>query len=226
MSNFQTLALITEGNTSTAPSHFVASTTDSLATMLVAGYLTDLAAKIKPNDIIWVNYSDLSTFPLDTGMSATLGQFVVSYGSSAWSMTQSNVGSSTARVAITAVAFNGMYAAPILLVAAPGVGKMLVLEKASLVMTYNSAAYAAGGVAAVQWAPTINGAGIIASTTIAAAAFQVTASTVFTFNGGVVAAPFTTTANQGLYLSNVTAAFTTGDSPMVANVVYRIVSTV
>lgn len=129
-----------------------------------------------------------------------------------------------ATVAITAAEFNGMYAAPKLLVAAGGANTLLVLDKLDLVMTYGTANYAAGGVAAVQYDSTINGAGVIASSTLAAATFQAAASTTFTFNGGVVPAPFTTTANKGLYLSNITGAFTTGDSAMVAHIWYKVIS--
>ena len=126
-------------------------------------------------------------------------------------------------VAISAAEFNGMYAAPKLLVAAGGANTLLVLDQIQLVMTYGSANYAAGGVAAVQYDSTINGAGVIASTTLAAATFQAAASTTFTMNAGVVALPFTTTVNKGLYLSNITAAFTTGDSNMVAHLWYRVI---
>jgi hypothetical protein len=129
-------------------------------------------------------------------------------------------------VPITAAEFNGMYAAPKLLVAAGGANTLLVLDQLQLAMTYDSAAYAAGGVAAVQYDSTANGAGVIASTTLAAATFQATASTTFTMNAGVVALPFTTTVNKGLYLSNITGAFTTGDSDMVAHVWYRTIPTV
>ncbi len=129
-------------------------------------------------------------------------------------------------VPITAAEFNGMYAAPKQLVAAGGANTLLVLDQVQLAMTYNSAAYAAGGVAAVQYDSTANGAGTIASTTLAAATFQATASTTFTFNPGVVALPFSTTVNKGLYLSNITGAFTTGDSDMVAHVWYRTIPTV
>lgn len=129
-------------------------------------------------------------------------------------------------VPITAAQFNGMYAAPVQLVAAGGANTLLVLDQLQLVMTYGSANYAAGGVAAVQYDSTINGAGVIASTTLAAATFQAAASTTFTMNAGVVALPFTTTVNKGLYLSNITAAFTTGDSDMVAHVWYRQIPTV
>lgn len=129
-------------------------------------------------------------------------------------------------VPITAAAFNGMYAAPVALVAAAGANTMIVLDKLALVETYNSAAYAAGGTAAVQWDSTVNGAGVIASTTLANTTFQVTASNTFVMNGGVVPAPFSTTVNKGLYLSNITAAYTTGNSAMVAHVWYKVIPTV
>ncbi len=131
-----------------------------------------------------------------------------------------------ATVAITAAEFNGMYTTPKLLVAAPGANKLLVLDKVDLLMTYVSANYAAGGVAAVQYDSTANGAGVIASTTLAAATFQAAASTGFMFNTGVVAQTFTTCVNKGLYLSNITGVFTTGDSTFVAHIWYKIISTV
>lgn len=130
-----------------------------------------------------------------------------------------------AAVAITAAQFNGMYAAPKLLVAAPGANRLLVLDKVDLLMTYVSANYAAGGVAAVQYDSTANGAGVIASTTLAAATFQAAASTGFMFNTGVVPQTFTTCVNKGLYLSNITGAFTTGDSTFVAHVWYKDIPT-
>lgn len=128
-------------------------------------------------------------------------------------------------VAITAADFNGMYASPKLLLAAQGANTLIVLDQLQLVMTYGAAAYAAGGVAAVQYDSTANGAGVIASSTLAAATFQAAASTTFTMNAGVVALPFATTVNKGLYLSNITGAFTTGDSNMVAHLWYRVIPT-
>ncbi len=92
MSNFETFALVTEGNTSTAPNIFVASTVDALATILAAGYLNDLHRKVKSNDLIFVNYLDESVFPLETGESALKAMFYVSYDPSAenWNMIQSS----------------------------------------------------------------------------------------------------------------------------------------
>lgn len=129
-------------------------------------------------------------------------------------------------VSITASQFNGMYATPKLLVAAAGANTLLVLDKMDLLLTYGTAAYASGGVSAVQYDSTANGAGVLASTTNTAAAFQVTASTGFVYNGGVVPQTFSTCVNKGLYLSNLTGAFTTGDSAMVAHIWYKVIPTV
>jgi hypothetical protein len=129
-------------------------------------------------------------------------------------------------ITITAAQFNGMYAAPKLLLAAQGANTLIVLKQLQLAMTYVSANYAAGGVAAVQYDSTALGAGVIASTTLSAATFQAAVSTAFTFNPGVVPLTFSTTVNKGLYLSNVTGAFTTGDSTFVAHLWYTVIATV
>jgi hypothetical protein len=128
-------------------------------------------------------------------------------------------------VAISAAEFNAMYDTPKLLLAAQGANTLIVLDQLQLVMTYVSANYADGGVAAIQYDSTAHGAGTIASTTLSAATFQAAASTTFTFNPGVVALPFSTTVNKGLYLSNLTGDFTTGDSTFVAHLWYRTIPT-
>ncbi len=131
-----------------------------------------------------------------------------------------------AAVPITAAEFNGMYTTPKLLVAAGGADTLLVLDKVDLLMTYGSANYAAGGDVAAQYDSTAHGAGVIASTTLSAATFQAAVSTGFMFNTGVVPQTFSTCVNKGLYLSNITGAFTTGDSTFVAHVYYSVIPTV
>jgi hypothetical protein len=132
-------------------------------------------------------------------------------------------------VAITAAQFNGMYAAPKLLIAAPGANKLILVEHMALIMTFVSADYAAGGVVAAQYDNTVHGGGVLATNSEAAADFFAAASTTFHFEGitgnTVGALPFSTTVNKGLYLSNATQAFTTGDSTFVAAIWYRIVPT-
>lgn len=139
-----------------------------------------------------------------------------------------------ATVAITAAQWNGMYAAPKLLIAAPGANKLIVVERMVLAMTFVSAAYADGGVVAAQWDSTVHGAGQHATNTEAAADFFAAASSAFMFvgnsgnastvDGGLV--PFAANVNKGLYLSNLTGAFTTGDSTWIAHIWYKIIPTV
>lgn len=132
-----------------------------------------------------------------------------------------------AAVPITAAEFNGMYAVPKLLVAAGGANTLVVVEQMILPMTFVSAQYAAGGVVAAQYDSTANGLGVLATATEAAADFTgAAASTSFRFIPSVAVAPFTTTVNKGIYLSNQTAAFTTGDSTFVAHIWYRTIPTV
>jgi len=139
-----------------------------------------------------------------------------------------------AAVAITAAQWNGMYAAPKLLLAAPGANKLIVVDRMVLAMTFVAAAYAAGGVVAAQWDATVNGAGQHATNIEAAADFFAAASSAFMFegnsgnaattDGGLV--PFAANVNKGLYLSNKTGAFTTGDGTWVAHIWYKIIPTV
>ena len=133
-------------------------------------------------------------------------------------------------VSVSAAEWNGMYAAPKLLVAAPGANKLIVLKRAVLAMTFVSAAYAAGGVVGLQYDSTVHGAGVAASGTEAAADFFAAASTSFGFNGvagnTVAIAPFSTTVNKALYISNLTQAFTTGDGTWKIHLWYSIIPTV
>lgn len=279
MSNFASLAQVSEGLQGTAPNIFVASTADDLATITTAGYLNDIKAKIKPNDVFYINYSDTSTFPLNTGEASTLGEFYVTYSAPNWTLssaltglgqaaaknvtdntksyvasvdgapasytvgsillagdTNGSIGTDSgynvnnlqlyASVPITAAEFNGMYAAPKQLIAAPGANKMIIIDQLELVMTYGAAQFASGGVVAAQYDNTVHGAGVAATNTEAAADYTgAAASTVFKFNGSTVLAPFSTCANKGIYLSNATGAFDTGDSTFVAKIHYRIIAT-
>lgn len=191
------------------------------AQITATGYLFDqssniYAANLGPFEwqagdiaLVYYNSDETAFFNVDTSTDSLLpfspGQALLQY----------------ATVDITAAQFNGMYAAPKLLLAAPGANNLYVVERAVLAMTYGSAAYASGGVVALQYDSTVNGAGVPATATVAAAAFQATASTSFMLQGALSAAAFTTTVNKGLYLSNQTGAFTTGDSPFVAHIWYR-----
>ncbi len=130
-----------------------------------------------------------------------------------------------ASVAITAAQFNGMYAAPKALIAAGGANTLLKLHSFVLEATYVAAQYASGGAVAVQYDATVHGAGPLASAALAAADINgITADSVIGASGGSLAvATKAATVNKGLYLSNLTGAFTTGDSTWVAHIWYSIV---
>lgn len=208
--------------------------TSSSAGVTVSSFTTSgsvATANIQNNAVTYAKIQELATVTLlgnPTGGTTEVSEITLGSGL-AFSGSTLIVPATDLRytsVAITAAQFNGMYAAPKLLVAAGGANTLLVLDKVDLLMTYGSANYAAGGVAAVQYDSTANGAGVIASSTLSAATFQAAASTGFVFNGGVVPQTFSTCVNKGLYLSNVTGAFTTGDSAMVAHIWYKVISTV
>lgn len=60
MSNFQTYAPVTAGLTGTAPQIWIAVTTDSLATVITAGYIADKVAsgETKVRDVWFITYAD------------------------------------------------------------------------------------------------------------------------------------------------------------------------
>lgn len=96
MSNFSSLDQVTAGLAGTAQRIFVASTPDLLATILAPGYLNDRDPYFQANDIVYINYADNSTFPLNVGMSAIAGEFMVTFDPTAlnWSLIQTSAQSS------------------------------------------------------------------------------------------------------------------------------------
>ncbi len=134
------------------------------------------------------------------------------------------------RVSMTAAQWNGMYAAPVQLIPAPGANKIIVLAEAVMSMTFVSAAYAAGGIVAIQYDNTVHGAGSIASNTEAAVDFFAASSTTYQFtpiSGSTFgASTFAVTVNKGLFLSNQTGAFTTGDGTWKIDLWYRVIPSI
>lgn len=130
-----------------------------------------------------------------------------------------------AQVAMTAAEWNGMYGAPKTLIAAPGAGKLIVVDSCVLTMTFVAAQYAAGGAVALQYDTTVHGAGTLASATLAAATVNAyAASSNVSLAPLVTTSAITTTQNKALCLSNQTAAFTTGDGTWTVSLAYRIIT--
>lgn len=129
-------------------------------------------------------------------------------------------------VNLTAAQINGMYAAPVQIVAAPGAGKLILIESILWDIAFVSAQYAAGGAIQAQYGNTVHGAGSQASASIAAATLNGVAASGFIANGSGAAtlnAP-ATVENTAVFMSNATGAFTTGDSTVTLYVRYRVVT--
>lgn len=127
---------------------------------------------------------------------------------------------------ITSTAFKAMYATPIVLVAAGGANTLFDVADFVLETNYASTQYASGGAIAVQYDSTVHGAGAPASATIAAATVNgYAADAVIAVEGSLASATAAATVNKGLYLSNATGAFDTGDSTFNYHLWYRKVTT-
>lgn len=131
-----------------------------------------------------------------------------------------------AKVSLSAANFLGMYAAPVVLVAAGGANTLHVVERVAYEVDYGGAQFANGGAVLVQYDSTANGAGAPATATTAAAVFNAFAADgVVGTAGSLASATAASTVNKGLYLSNQTAAFITGSSTVDVHIWYSTVTT-
>lgn len=127
--------------------------------------------------------------------------------------------------ALTAANLIAMYAAPVVLIPAPGAGKSIVVTKVALTTTRTATAFTGGGVAIVQYGTTVNGAGQQAlDSTIAAAVVTGAAGTTVTLRNGAVISDLAAASiqNIGLYISNQTTAFATGTGTATVDVWYYV----
>ncbi len=127
---------------------------------------------------------------------------------------------------ISAAQLAALYATPLLLVAAGGANTALIVEDFVLETIYGAAQYTAGGAIAVQYDSTAHGAGAAASATLAAATVNAyVANAVVGLAGSLASVASASVINKGLYLSNATQAFATGDSTFVYHLWYSLITT-
>lgn len=195
-------------------------TTDSLEVVEAPGYLTSQIA-----NLVAINNGGFTWLASDTVLvNASDGFRLFGISSDLTSLTLLE-GMFNATIALTTAQFKGMYATPVLLLPAAGANRLILVNKLSLAMTYGSAQYAAGGAVAAQYKNTANGAGVLATATIAAATINALAASTVLNAIGPASIVYADAVNQPLYLSNQTAAFTTGDSNFVVTVNYNIIAT-
>lgn len=140
-------------------------------------------------------------------------------------------GQQLAVVSLNRASVQGMFAAPVVIMAAPGAGKTIRVHKAMLVNNYSNATqFTNGGAIRLQYGATIEGLGTnVLSATIPATFLTTNAAVSFyelASATGYTGAVVTGISNLGVYLSNATAAFATGgaDTTLVAYVWYSLIT--
>ena len=132
----------------------------------------------------------------------------------------------TATVTLTAAQIKALYDTPVQLVAAPGSGKLILIDSILWDIAFVSAQYTLGGAIQAQYGNTVHGVGSPASASIAAATLNGVAASGFLANGSGAAtlnAP-ATVENTAVFLSNATQDFATGDSTATLYIRYRVVT--
>jgi len=133
-------------------------------------------------------------------------------------------GSGTKTVSLSAANLIAMYATPVVVVA-PIAGFNIVVDSVDFDITRTATAFTGGGVVAVQYAATANGAGTATTATIAATVVTGAAGRTVTARIPVVLSDVATASitGIGLYISNQTAAFAAGTGTATVTVKYHLV---
>lgn len=207
---------VTSGAAASARHYSYKTTSDTLATCLADDYFLDLGSALAADDLVRVVASDGS------------GTFVVASASSSTVVMGSSEGLAHLRVTVSSAEMLALATTAKELVPAPGSGKMALFDYAALQVDYNSAAYAFSAPGspddlAVRYT---DGSGVIVSSTITASGFVTATADTTTHAVALADAIVANSAaeNKALVLDNTGGNYTTGDSPVVVDVYYRVVA--
>lgn len=131
-------------------------------------------------------------------------------GAAAANMVTSTAGNlMTTTVTLNTAAVTGSYAAPTVLVAAPGAGKTVIVQEATVyTASTGNTAYATGTSPVIQYDSTVHGAGTAATTALATGDLTASVSQIKSVTSPTGA--LTGITNKGIYFSNATGAYTAG----------------
>lgn len=116
---------------------------------------------------------------------------------------------SSIMITLNTAAVTGAYAAPAVLIAAPGAGKTIIIQEATIyTASTGNTAYATGTAPVIQYDTTVHGAGTAATSAIAAGDLTAASSQVKALTSPTGA--LTGITNKGIYFSNATGAYTAG----------------
>lgn len=143
-------------------------------------------------------------------------------GTSAAPVWEQGTGSVT--VNLSAANLIAMYATPVSIVPAV-TSKAIIIDSMEFIITRTATAFTGGGVVAVQYDSTANGAGTATTATIAATVVTGAAGKTYTARIPVVLSDVASASISGigLYISNQTAAFAAGTGTAVVKVKYHLV---
>lgn len=128
------------------------------------------------------------------------------------------------RISLTAAQIIAMYTTPVVVLAAPGSGKAIAVNKVIFKITRTSTVFTGGGAVIVQYDSTANGAGTNAcDSTLAAATVTDSAGTAVSLRNGAVVSNSTAIVNKGIYISNDTAVFAAGTGTATVDVWYSVI---
>lgn len=125
-----------------------------------------------------------------------------------------------AQIAISSADILAANATPKELIAAPGAGKIICVNRITLKMITSATAYANGGALEFRYT---NASGAKVSADIAAAVVTAGAGTSYTSVAGVTTS-LTNVANAAIVLDNATAAFITGTGTAVVTVAFEVLT--
>lgn len=198
-------------------------TTDDLAVITTNGYLTAQNSNIEllqngefqwtPNDIVAISYlGGKGFFNVDYLVNDTFTPMVT---------TQQSVS-----LTVTTAQLEAMSATPVLVVPAAGAHTWIVgVTPIAFEYDYGGTQFTAGGAVGLEYGNTALLAGTAASTTEAAATINgFTANNGFTLNA-TATGTMASMVNEGIYLSNGTQAFATGNGSLTVNFRYNIYNT-